>query len=408
MEKQVTTGTMLAPKYVGRFSCIGSDCPDTCCSMARVPLDKDTFAEYEGCQDSDLRPLMEKHVKGNPAPQADREYGYIEASPSCQECPFLDPSKLCIIQTRLGETGLSDACDAFPRSTIQFGEIHQMVMNLSCPEVARLALLEEDAFDLEIIEASVRSGMVAHFEPKGPLSMEDMDEVRTQMFQILLTRELDLSKRLAVLGFFCLRLTELLEQGLTSNLQGLIRTMNAVVENGAIQIPLKSLDQRQYIQAMFAWDHLAALENGSLSPRSRKVMDAVILGLGIPADGTPDEAALMHGLEVGTPRLDEALQAAPRLLEHYLFNEALREVFPWSDETPYRHFINLLLDFTLLRVMLVGRAAAQEAILTPSELVETVQVFVKCAQPGAKMVDKLKSGFALGDWTSLGSLLEVV
>jgi len=412
MEKLVTTESMLMPRYVSRFACIGSDCEDACCSVWRVGLDEPTLLQYEASQDPELRPIIEKYVRRNPKPQTTLDYGHIEKRETpCQECPFLDESRLCRIQAKLGEEALSDACDSFPRNTVLCGDFHQMVLRLSCPEAARLALLEADAFDMDVSEASVRTGTIERIAPRFGLSMGEMEDIRTQLFQILQTRELDLSRRLAVMGVFCQRLTELLQQDKGANIQGLFKTMDAVMENGALQIPLKPLNAREYTRAKFAWSHLAAMRNTAVSPHQRKVLDAVASGLSIPADGSPDEAGLMRGLELGTARLEVALLGAPWLLEHYLFNEALSEVFPWSEKTPYRHFINLILGFTLLRVMLVGRAASQEATLTPQELVDTVQVFCKKTQHGAegtRIVDWLSPGFNLGDATSLGTLLMVI
>lgn len=412
MEKRVTTELMLMPRYVSRFACTGSDCEDTCCSVWRIGLDEPSLAQYEASQDPELRPIIDQFIKRNPTPQTTQDYGFIEKRDTpCQECPFLDEARLCRIQSRLGAEGLSDACDSYPRAIAQCGDFHQMVLRPSCPEAARLALLAEDAFDMEASEATVRTGIVNRFTPQFGLSMEAMEDIRTQLFQILQTRELDLSRRLAVLGVFCQRLTELLQQDKGANIQGLFKTMEAVLENGALQIPLKPQAAREYTRAKFAWTHLVGMLNTPMSPHQRKVMEAVVSGLGIPADGGPDEAALMRGLELGTVRLDLALKGAPLLLEHYLYNEALGDVFPWSEENPYRHFINLLLGFTLLRVMLVGRAASQEATLTPQELVDTVQVFYRKTQhaaKGAKIVDWLSPGFNLGDTTSLGTLLMVV
>ena len=409
MTKRVA-GLMLMPKYVDRFTCLGGDCEDTCCSSWRVDLDRTSVRAYQASQDPELAPLFAQHVRLNPAPRTARTQGHIEMLDTpCGECPFLDGGGLCRIQARLGESALSDTCASYPRSTVRFGDLLQSVLQLSCPEVARLALLAPDAFDLEAREDSVRSGSLMELLPKGGLSQELMEEVRTQLFQILRTTALDLSKRLAVIGFFCLRLTELLEQGKAANLPGLFQATDALLETGAEEIPLKALDEREFARVRFAWVHLLTMVQAQVAaPHQRRVIDAACAGLSIRADGSRDELALLQGFEVGTARLALALEAVPFLLEHYLYNEALKGLFPWQEETPHRHFINLLLNFTVLRVMLVGRAASQEATLTPQELAETVQVFARRMQNGKKLVDQLDPACVGGDWTRLGTLLTVV
>lgn len=409
MDKQVTTGPMLMPRYVGRFACTGGDCADTCCSGWRIDLDRPTLLQYESSEDPELRPLFGEFVKRNPTDPTRQTFGFIQKleGPS-HYCPFLDASRLCRIQARMGEEGLCDTCSDYPRSTVKLAEFHQLTLQLSCPEAARLALLSADAFELEAGEARVRSGGIGRLESDGGISLQDMEEIRTQMFQILQTREVDLSTRLAVLGLFCHRLTELIQQGKSGNLSGLTQAMDAYLQDGAGKIPLGPPEERQLARLNFAWIFILSMQVSELPPHQRKVIDAVAAGLGIHADGRLDEVALLRSHHQGTPRLDEAMAEAPLLLEHYLLNEALREVFPWAKGTPYQHYIHFLLRFTILRAMLVGRAASQEVLLTPMELADTVQVFCRRVQTGKKILDQINPKIIEGDWTDLKTLFTVV
>ena len=44
----------LVPKFVDRFSCIGSACEDTCCSGWQVTIDKKTFNAYKASKNPKL------------------------------------------------------------------------------------------------------------------------------------------------------------------------------------------------------------------------------------------------------------------------------------------------------------------------------------------------------------------
>jgi len=48
----------------------------------------------------------------------------------------------------MGEQALSDTCAHYPRTVLECGTVRQVTLTLACPEAARLALLERDAFDL--------------------------------------------------------------------------------------------------------------------------------------------------------------------------------------------------------------------------------------------------------------------
>ncbi|MFP3632204.1 flagellin lysine-N-methylase, partial [Burkholderia sp. SIMBA_045] len=56
-------------------------------------------------------------------------------------CPFLNEEKLCSIQLKLGEDFLSHTCKTYPRVTQTVDDVVELSATLSCPEAARLALL---------------------------------------------------------------------------------------------------------------------------------------------------------------------------------------------------------------------------------------------------------------------------
>lgn len=409
MEKRSTAGPMLMPKFVSRFECTGGDCEDTCCSGWRIDLDRATLLQYESCEDPELRPLLQEYVKRNTADATVQACGHIQKlDDTAHYCPFLDAAKLCRIQSRLGAEGLSDTCSDYPRSTVLLGDFHQTTLKLSCPVAARLALLEPDAFDMEAREARVRTGGIGKLEPSLGLSLPNMDEIRTHMYQILHERGLDLSRRLAILGLYCQRLTELAEQGKQNNIPGLMDAMDAYVEQGAVSIPLRPREERERAQVQFASIFLLAMRVQELSPLQRRVVDAAVAALGINPDGTLDGDRLLNGYQAGAARLGKALESAPLVLEHYLLNEALRELLPWSLGNPMQHFIQFLLRFTILRVFLAGRAASKETPLTPWELAETVHVFCRRVQNGRKIIDQFNLGSGAADWTSLRTLFTLV
>ena len=45
----------LIPRYYDKFSCIGSDCPETCCQGWKISIDKDTFNKYQKLDNKKLK-----------------------------------------------------------------------------------------------------------------------------------------------------------------------------------------------------------------------------------------------------------------------------------------------------------------------------------------------------------------
>lgn len=398
----------LVPRYVGRFSCIGGACEDTCCSGWRVDLDQISFMSYQACPDPVLKPLFEKYLQRTPGGGTRNRYGTLEKpAGSCQDCPFLDPDRLCRIQARLGEAALSDTCATYPRITLHFSDFHQTILQLSCPEAARLALLAPDAFELEAGEILVRPESVIPVGPRSGLDPVAMDAIRCDLYRILDDGELDLSQRLALIGFTCKQLSEFLADPESGSLEELRATMAALASTGEVAELLGSQQDRHHAQIRFSWYFLLALQLSDLSAHQRRVIGPVAT-LSPRPDGSLDEVRLIQTLEAGRPRLEEALGAVPWLLEHYLRNEALRELFPWGEPDPHQHFTNLLLKFTILRVLLLSRAAAQEEILSPQQLADIVQVFCRRHQTGKKIIELIPKDILPGDWTAIGRLFTLL
>ena len=59
-------------------------------------------------------------------------------------CTMLDDDRLCKIQKELGPEFLSNTCAVYPRTLNRVDNIVEKSATLSCPETARLALLNKD------------------------------------------------------------------------------------------------------------------------------------------------------------------------------------------------------------------------------------------------------------------------
>ena len=147
----------LIPRYVSRFRCIGADCEDTCCSGWDISIDQKTFAAYTDPAQTyppALSKLFRNKLRVEASPSREK-YANTVNTPDTNDCPFLT-ERLCAIHRDIGEDKLSNTCFNFPRFTRDIlGSIEQS-LTLSCPEAARQALLQADAFDFVEGEISVR------------------------------------------------------------------------------------------------------------------------------------------------------------------------------------------------------------------------------------------------------------
>ena len=123
------------PAYYHRFSCIASQCPDSCCKEWDVDVDAETAAFYRslsGPLGDRLRQVLRDTDDGTVMTIEDGR------------CPMWRQDGLCRIQAELGHDSLCQVCRDFPRLRHDYGSFVEMGLELSCPEAARLILTAPD------------------------------------------------------------------------------------------------------------------------------------------------------------------------------------------------------------------------------------------------------------------------
>ena len=124
------------PDYYKKFRCIAGECPDTCCAGWEIAVDRNSEKQYRDLQkqgkisNRDFAKKLKKYVKDGRILSED------------VTCPFLNPDGLCEMYLELGPESLCHTCARHPRHLEDYGNLHEMVLLLSCPEVARLVLEE--------------------------------------------------------------------------------------------------------------------------------------------------------------------------------------------------------------------------------------------------------------------------
>lgn len=141
------------PNYYKKFHCIAGSCPDTCCAGWEIPVDKASELRYRqvrksgNIQNKNFARKLKKHVKQGRIISED------------VTCPFLNRDGLCEMYIELGPEALCHTCARHPRHLEDYGNPHEIVLLLSCPEAARL-ILEENAGGFYIREFPQRQGDV--------------------------------------------------------------------------------------------------------------------------------------------------------------------------------------------------------------------------------------------------------
>lgn len=145
---------MLSAKFLKEFSCLGDRCEDTCCKGWGMQVDEATYQKY--CNEA---PELADAVTSGEADHI------MKRDPETDYCIKFE-NGWCGVHREKGTEFLGDACHFFPRITRSIGKYTTQTASLSCPEVARLTLLQEHPFALENTEDTRLPYSLKDYQPE--------------------------------------------------------------------------------------------------------------------------------------------------------------------------------------------------------------------------------------------------
>lgn len=398
---QIKTVKSVQPKYASLFSCTGPSCEDNCCTGWNVQIDKKTFNAYKQANAPELTERFGTNVKRARNIKSDAHYARIEMLPITQECPFME-EKLCGIQSKLGEDKLSNTCSTYPRNNQVIGDQHELTLTLSCPEAARLALLQADAMDFVEVSHQVRSEVISVFKFKHGLSPEIVNSVRIFALRLIRTDGLELWQKLAVLGVFSEKLTQILKVSAHALISPLIVETTYILKSGNIIEALSEMKADYISQAtIFAslWQIKLSRKH---SPIQEQIHKIVRKGLGVSTEtNTVTTEKMISNYKLGVKNLPTAMSETPFMLSNYVLNDMFKENFPFGEDTPQDHFLKIITRLGLVRFMLAAQCTNKEELPTQEQMARTIQVFCRQYQHDvtfAKLVNNVLKNL---EWDSM-------
>jgi lysine-N-methylase len=189
----------ITARYLLRFSCIGPTCEDTCCQSWQIPVDP---AQHQILTEAMSSPAERAELAAAVTrdPVTGRHHLRLADDGTCR---FLSSQRLCSVQTRYGERALPQVCATYPRDIARIGARHEVWGSLSCPEMARVCLLSEDA--LELVDAP--ESATSRWVPTRVLAaapspyQRHLDDVRGAVHRLLSLRGTPLRTRLFLLAY---------------------------------------------------------------------------------------------------------------------------------------------------------------------------------------------------------------
>ena len=380
---------ILSASYMKDFSCLGSACPFTCCGGWDIAIDKKSFLlvrEALAQRTSNLEALLSQ----NPAYTRPEFYGKLHLK-NCA-CPLMDKDHLCSLQKRGGEMALPLSCATFPRVNNAINGVLLQSARLSCPEIARLVLLDELGFELIPQPPDSQSANPDHplelaneFDHRENNSLSQyFFEIQTFLIKILKNRRLSIEERLSFLLLLMRHLTKMPQVPLQKDIEALFSKLQTLIDISQHEkSTLKDLDfQHDFLVGNIVSEHLKVLKNLNTPHRFAKIFNTLTLSEAFSLDDFEKALGTLY------PKFSKE---APFLFENFLVNWVVGEIFPFKTQSIHYESVRLVVNFSLLRFLILANSMDKGRI-DINESVETLFLYSRVF--GNTELPKLKSSFS--------------
>jgi lysine-N-methylase len=388
---------LFQPDYSEDFRCIGPACEDSCCQQWTVHVDQGAFEKYQNLPAGPLRTLLDENVLPVPGParasggSASAPFAQIRMNPS-GKCPLLSAGGLCQIQVEHGEGLLPYSCATYPRVSYSIDGVTEKALSLSCPEAARLVLLNPQLNRGAGQDAGPRPGRDRAHE--GDPCLDYFLPIRNAALALVQNRVYPLWQRLFLLDMLGRHFDAIAPEERRERVPKLLVGFEATVASGHLQSTIDTLpeDYARQVDLVLLLSGMM-LHRSYIRPRFMECIQAFTEGIGNGAGAT------LESLTAGYRRAHDRYYAPffekhPYILENYLVNAIFRCRFPFGRDwmqtgaapstlsapstiSMTRESVLLAAQFALMKGLLIGVAGFHREQFSASHVVHTVQAASK-------------------------------
>ena len=178
------------PDYYKEFECTADKCKDTCCAGWQIVIDDESLEKYKKLKGDYIWKVMSC---------VDWETGTFRQDNE-KRCAFLNGQNLCELYKNVGEESLCKTCKDYPRHIEEFEGVREILLSISCPEVARI-LMERLTPVTYITKENPEEAETEDYADFDPFLFSILEDARKEMLAMIQNRDLPIKERtMLVLG----------------------------------------------------------------------------------------------------------------------------------------------------------------------------------------------------------------
>ncbi|AXH98462.1 hypothetical protein DV702_01305 [Sporosarcina sp. PTS2304] len=369
---------IIYPDYIAEFACIGSACEDTCCAGWFVSVDKATYKKYRNVKDPVMKKMLNENVKRHRSKETEEEYAKIKLDAE-DKCTLLDEEHLCTIHKELGSEFLSNTCAMYPRLLNSVAGVVEKSATLSCPEAARLILLNPNGIQFTQDQESADTRGFVKKSQMTPHQQKIFWDVRIFIIQVVQYRKLSMEDRLIIVGLFLSRLEKLSIDEREQKLQSIITEFTEQMGDGSLSASIKQIPTNIPFQISLCKNLIEFRSSTTIkSDRYNECMNDMVSGFGMNS-GISDTEVLKNYEVSLRDYYGPFMDKHEYILENYVVNHVFSKLFPFDKKSMMDSFLMLVINFALVKLHLIGMAKYHEGL--------TEELVIKLFQSIAKTID---------------------
>ncbi|MEE0930968.1 MAG: flagellin lysine-N-methylase [Acutalibacteraceae bacterium] len=180
------------PVYYSTFKCIADKCQDNCCIGWEIDIDNNTLKKYKRVEGE-----FGKKLK-NGITKCDNTHCFKLNKK--ERCVFLNENNLCDIIINLGKENLCQICTNHPRYINEYLNITEYGLGISCEEVCRIILSQQEP--VYLIDSETKDKITEN-PFKNNYYMAYLFEIRKIITNTLQNRSYKINQRLFTVVKLC-------------------------------------------------------------------------------------------------------------------------------------------------------------------------------------------------------------
>lgn len=366
---------VLKPFYYDDFKCIGGQCIDNCCSNNwTIDVDEKTYKKYKKLK-GDWGKRINSNISRNRSKGKENNFRYGKINLKNGKCELLTEEGLCTLHRDLGEKYLCMTCKIYPREVNKYGEIYEKNLSLSCPEVARYLVKNNNVFSFNMDDETlteIEKEVVSYGDDNKRLYPLLWDS-RNLAIEIVQFKEISIWKRIVFLKMLIDKVQNVIKNSNYSEYEEILKIFRSQIEDINIINSLDNISVIPAVKVKFIQSALQIRKNIGINNEKFNNLIDEYNELVKNDDENKDTFELVIEKEKEfNEYLKEYQDIFENLLVYLVYKHFMNAV---NTKDLNKECNNIIISYAVIKMLLLARWFKNSKNLTEDDFVEVFYVF---------------------------------